>query len=34
MQCWNYHDCGHGKNSLCPAVVQKAGSSCWLVPKT
>jgi len=34
MQCWNYNNCGHGKDSLCPAVVQKAGRSCWLVAKT
>jgi hypothetical protein len=34
MQCWNYNNCGHGKDSLCPAVDQKAGRSCWLVPKT
>jgi hypothetical protein len=34
MQCWDYNNCGHGKDSLCPAVDQKAGKSCWLVPKT
>ncbi|MHB8882866.1 MAG: two-CW domain-containing protein [Thermodesulfovibrionales bacterium] len=34
IQCWNYHNCGHGKDSLCPAVDQKAGRSCWLVSKT
>jgi hypothetical protein len=34
MQCWNYNNCGHGKDSLCPAVDQKAGRSCWLVAKT
>ena len=34
VQCWNYNNCGHGKDSLCPAVDQKAGRSCWLVPKT
>ena len=34
MQCWNYNNCGHGKDSLCPAVIQKAGRSCWLVAKT
>jgi len=36
MQCWNYNNCGHGKDSLCPAGDQKAGRSrsCWLVAKT
>ncbi len=34
MKCWDYNDCGHGKDSLCPAVEQKAGRSCWLVAKT
>jgi len=34
MQCWNYNNCGHGKDSLCPVVDQKAGRSCWLVAKT
>ncbi len=34
MRCWNYNNCGHGKDSLCPAVNQKAGRSCWLVAKT
>jgi len=34
IQCWNYNNCGHGKDSLCPAVDQKAGRSCWLVAKT
>ena len=34
MQCWNYNNCGHENDSLCPAVDQKAGSSCWLVAKT
>lgn len=33
-QCWHYNDCGHEKDALCPAVHQKAGRSCWLVPKT
>jgi len=34
MQCWNYNNCGHEKDSLCPAVDQKAGRWCWLVAKT
>ena len=34
MHCWNYNDCGHGKDSLCPAVDEKAGRECWLVAKT
>ena len=34
MQCWNYNNCGHERDSLCPAAEQKAGSLCWLVPKT
>ena len=34
MQCWNYNNCGHGKDSLCPAVDEKAGRTCWLVAKT
>lgn len=34
MQCWIYNNCGHGKDSLCPAVSEKAGRSCWLVAKT
>jgi hypothetical protein len=34
MQCWDYNNCSHGKDALCPAVDQKAGRSCWLVAKT
>ena len=34
IKCWTYNNCGHGKDSLCPAVDQKAGRSCWLVAKT
>ncbi len=34
MYCWNYNDCGHEKDSLCPAVSEKAGKSCWLTAKT
>ena len=34
MHCWNYNDCGHEKDSLCPAVADNAGKSCWLVAKT
>jgi len=34
VKCWNYNNCGHGKDSLCPAVDQNAGKSCWLVAKT
>jgi hypothetical protein len=34
MQCWDYKNCGHEKDALCPAVDQKAGRSCWLVAKT
>jgi len=34
VQCWDYNNCGHGKDALCPAVDQKAGGSCWLVAKT
>ena len=33
-RCWTYNDCGHGKDSLCPAVDEKAVRSCWLVAKT
>jgi hypothetical protein len=34
VKCWHYNNCGHGKDSLCPAVDQNAGKSCWLVVKT
>ncbi len=34
MQCWNYNNCGHRKDSLCPAADQNEGRSCWLVAKT
>jgi len=34
LQCWNYNNCSHEKDALCPAVAKRAGSSCWLVPKT
>ncbi|NJD57302.1 MAG: hypothetical protein FIA94_13005 [Nitrospirae bacterium] len=34
IQCWEYNNCVHGKDALCPAVDQKAGRSCWLVAKT
>jgi len=34
IQCWEFLKCGHEKDSSCPAVVQKAGRSCWLVAGT
>jgi hypothetical protein len=34
VRCWNYNECGHEKDSLCPAVSENAGKSCWLVAKT
>jgi hypothetical protein len=34
MRCWDYNNCGHEKDALCPAVDQKTGGPCWLVPKT
>ncbi len=34
IQCWEYNNCGHGEDALCPAADQKAGRSCWLVAKT
>ena len=34
MKCWDYNNCGHGKDALCPAADQKSGQSCWLVAKT
>jgi len=34
VQCWDYNNCGHGKDALCPAVNQKTSEPCWLVPKT
>ncbi len=34
LQCWEFKKCGHEKNSSCPAVVQAAGRSCWLVAGT
>jgi hypothetical protein len=34
MRCWHYNECGHEKDSLCPATAKSAGRSCWLVAKT
>jgi hypothetical protein len=34
MRCWNYNECGHEKDSLCPAVAGNTGKPCWLVAKT
>ena len=27
VKCWTYDNCDHEKDSLCPAVDQKAGRS-------
>jgi hypothetical protein len=34
VRCWNYNECGHEKDSLCPAASENAGKPCWLVAKT
>jgi len=34
IQCWEFKKCGHEKDSKCPAIVQHAGRSCWLVAGT
>jgi methyl-accepting chemotaxis protein len=34
VQCWEVEKCGREGDSSCPAVVQFAGRSCWLVAGT
>jgi len=34
LQCWEFKKCGQDRNASCPAVVQSAGRSCWLVAGT
>lgn len=34
IQCWEFKKCGHEKDNKCPAVIQHAGRSCWLVAGT
>ena len=34
IQCWEFMKCGREKDSSCPAVLQYAGRSCWLVAGT
>ncbi|MBI5847458.1 MAG: hypothetical protein HZB31_05820 [Nitrospirae bacterium] len=33
-QCWDFMKCGRDRDKSCPAVVQSAGRSCWLVAGT
>jgi methyl-accepting chemotaxis protein len=34
VQCWEFMKCHRESNRSCPAVVQSAGRSCWLVAGT
>jgi len=34
IMCWDHMKCNRDKDSSCPAVVEMAGRSCWLVAGT